>query len=118
MPVSALVWRISLSAKRWPPSDQIRGHASPGYALFLARARLRPRRQAEIEVARLERILVLAQRRIVRRRRHREAGRQLPVEHARALELVEARQVGQRLEPEMRQELLGRSVGERTARRL
>jgi hypothetical protein len=27
------IWRISLSANRWPPSDQVRGHASPGYAL-------------------------------------------------------------------------------------
>src|ERR1051325_11491431 len=25
--------RISLSANRWPPSDQVRGQASPGYAL-------------------------------------------------------------------------------------
>src|SRR5258708_5575272 len=27
------VWRISLSANRWPRSDQVRGHVSPGYAL-------------------------------------------------------------------------------------
>jgi hypothetical protein len=26
-------WRISLSANRCPPSDQVRGQASPGYAL-------------------------------------------------------------------------------------
>src|SRR5580692_1279790 len=27
-----LFWRISFSANRRPPSDQVRGHASPGYA--------------------------------------------------------------------------------------
>src|SRR5262245_4712442 len=86
-------------------------------ALFLA-ARFRPRRKAEIEISRLERVLVLAQRRIIRRRRHRKAGGQPAVEQARAFELVEPRQVGQRLQSEMRQELLGGAIGERPAGRL
>src|ERR1700722_10023678 len=68
--------------------------------LFLA-ARFRARRKAEIEIAGLERILVLVQRRIVGRRRHRKTGRKASVEQARAFQLVEPRQVGQRLEPEM-----------------
>ena len=72
----------------------------PTNTSYSSRAR-RPRRQAEIEIARLERVLVLAQRRIVRRQRHREAGRQAAVEQAGALQLVEARQVADRLEPEM-----------------
>src|SRR5690348_18266957 len=28
-------WRMFLSANRYPPSDQVRGHASPGHALVL-----------------------------------------------------------------------------------
>jgi hypothetical protein len=43
---------------------------------------LRPRCEAEIEITRLERILVLAQRRIIRRHRDIEASRQATVEEA------------------------------------
>src|SRR5215472_18458438 len=85
--------------------------------LFLAR-RFRSWRKAKVEVARLERILVGMQRRIVRRHRHRKAVRQPSVEQARPLELVEARQVRQRLQPEMREEAFGGPVGERTSRHL
>src|SRR5207237_532187 len=83
--------------------------------LFL---RLRPWCEPKIEVARLERVLVLAQGRVVRRHRHGETGRQPPVEQAGALELVEAGQIADRLEPEMRQKRLRRTEGERTPRGL
>ncbi len=66
---------------------------------------LRRRREPEIEIARLQRVLVVAQGRIVRRHRHREARRQPAVEQARALELVEPGQVADRVEPEMREEM-------------
>src|SRR5262249_33203523 len=89
----------------------------PSALSFVAGA-LRRRRQAKIEVARLERILVLAQGRIVRRHRHREARRQPAVEQARALQLVEARQIADRVEPEMREECLAGAIGHRPARRL
>ena len=52
---------------------------------FEVTPRARPRREAEIEIARLERVFVLAQRRIVGRQRHREARRQAAVEQAGAL---------------------------------
>ena len=56
---------------------------------------LRRRREAEVEIARLERVLVVAQRRIVGRHRHREARRQAVVEQARAFQLLQARQIAQ-----------------------
>src|SRR5262245_32313616 len=65
------------------------------------------RRETDIEIARLERVLVLAQRRIVGRRRHRKSRRQAVVEQARALQFLEARQIAQRFQTEVRQEVLG-----------
>jgi len=53
----------------------------------------RRRRQAQIEVARIERIFVVAQRRVVRWKRDAETGRQIALQEARALEFIEARQV-------------------------
>ena len=96
------------------------GSAAPlttagGKPLFF---RCRPRREPEIEVARLERILVVAQRSVVRGQRDREAGRQAAIEQAGALELIETGQIADRLQTEMRQECLGGAEGERTARRL
>src|SRR5678816_3222554 len=64
------------------------------------------RRETEVEAARLERVLVVAQRRIVGRHRHRKARRQPVVEQARTLQLFEARQVAQLLQAEIRQEVL------------
>ena len=52
----------------------------------------RGRHQTQIEIARIERILIVAQCRVVRRKRHPETGRQIALQQARALELVEARQ--------------------------
>ena len=49
----------------------------------------------------LERLFVGAQARVVVGLRHAEARRQLAVEQARALQFVEAGQVGDRVEPEM-----------------
>src|SRR5262249_39095122 len=71
-------------------------------------------REAKVEIARLERVFVLSQRRIVRRHGHGEAGRQAAVEQARALELFEAGQVADRVESEMRQESLGGAESQRT----
>src|SRR5690242_12968288 len=66
--------------------------------------RLDTRRQGQFQIAGLERILVFAQRRIVRGRRNGEAGRQARIQQARAPELVETRQIAERLEAELRQE--------------
>src|SRR5262249_32513025 len=103
------------------PLEPLRASSGPSRyrvacALFVGA--LAPRPQAKIEVARFEWILILAQSRIVRRQRHRELGRQAAVEQARALQLVEPRQVADRIEPEMRQERFGRAIGQRTAWRL
>ena len=68
-----------------------RGHSSPGSAV--ARQRL---------VGRLvQRFLILGQSRIVARLRHAEAFGQTAVEQAGALEFIEARQIGDLLQPEM-----------------
>src|SRR5512134_3513237 len=76
------------------------------------------RREPEVQVARLERILVVAKLRIVGRHRHREARRQAMIEQAGALQLLESGQVAELLQAEMRQEILGRAVGDRPARHL
>ena len=74
--------------------------------------------KAEIEIAGFSGSSSSRKRRIVRRQRHREAGRQPAVEQAGALELVEPRQIADRVEPEMRQERLAGAVGQRPAGRL
>src|SRR5580704_19381461 len=70
--------------------------------LFLAAAG--GRRQAEVEIARFERVFVVAERRIVGRHRNAEARGQRRLDQARAFELVEAGQIVERLQPEMGQE--------------
>src|SRR5258708_19717088 len=62
------------------------------------------RREAEIEIAGFQRVLVIVQGRIVRRHRHLEAGRQPPAEQARALEFLDPRQPAHRIDPHMRHE--------------
>src|ERR1700682_3494084 len=69
--------------------------------LFLAAAG--GRRQAEVEIAGFKRVFVVAQGRIVRRHRNAEACGQRRLDQARALELVEAGQIVERLQPEMGQ---------------
>src|SRR4051812_24100153 len=75
----------------WPP-DAARGIVANAFkSRGLRRFRLfldalRRRRQTKVEIARLQRILVVLERRIVRRHRHREARRQAIVEQARALQ--------------------------------
>ena len=64
----------------------------------------------------IERVLVLAQR-AVERQRDLHVGRQLPRQQPGALELLEPRQVGETLKPEMIEKRLGRAVGHRPARR-
>src|SRR6266550_3318916 len=76
------------------------------------------RRQAEIEVARIERVLVVMQRRIVGGHRHREAGRQAAVKETGTFEFFEAGQIDQCVEPEMRQEGFRGAVGQRPTGRL
>src|SRR5207244_3306634 len=85
----------------WIPDQPFGLSGMTAGALFLRR---HARREAEIEVARLERVLILAQRRIVGRQRNREPGRQAAVEQAGPFELVEARQVADHLEPEVLEE--------------
>jgi len=69
----------------WPPDAADRIMAKTFKSRALRRNRLffealRRRRQPEVEIARLKRVLVVAQHRIVRRHRHREARRQTVVE--------------------------------------
>src|SRR5262245_41136547 len=59
------------------------------------------RREAVAEELFLERFLVLAERRVVTRRRHAEARRQPAFEEARTLQLLNARQVVDRLKTEV-----------------
>ena len=68
------------------------------------------------DVAGVERILVLAQR-AVEGQRNLHRGRQAAGEQAGALELLEARQVGEAFEPEMVEEGFGGAVGHRAAGR-
>src|SRR5260370_16837624 len=75
---------FSMDARVKPGHDDIRTPPPPS---LLAGA-LRRRREAEIEIAGFQRVLVIVQGRIVRRHRHREAGRQPPVEPSRALEFL------------------------------
>src|ERR1700732_4496147 len=79
---------------------------------------LRTRCEAQVEVARFERVLVLAQGGLVGGGRYVEPGRQLPVHQPGAAQLLEARQVADRFQPEMGQESLGGPEGDRPARRL
>src|SRR5262249_59321240 len=74
--------------------------------------------EAKIEIARIERVLVFPQRRVVRRYRNRKPGGQLAVQQPGALELVEAREVGNRVEPEMAEKRVRRPERNRPARRL
>src|SRR5687767_13690082 len=71
----------------------------------------RRRRKSKIEIARLQRVLVIAQGRVVRWNRDRETRRQPPIEQPGTFQLIEARQIAKRIEPEMRQESLARAVG-------
>src|ERR1700736_5084238 len=80
--------------------------------------RLRTRGETQVEVAGFERVLVLAQSGLVGGRRYVETGRQLPVHQPGAAQFLEARQVADRFQPEMRQESLGGPEGDRPARRL
>src|SRR5215471_622456 len=74
--------------------------------------------QSEVEISGLERVLVLPQARIVRRHRNRKARRQASLEQAGALELVEAREVADRVETEMAQKCVGGPERDRPPRRL
>ena len=65
----------------------------------------------------LERLLVVAQMRRIVGVRHGEAGRQVGIEQAGALQLVQAGQILDRVEAEMLEELRGRAVGHRPTRR-
>src|SRR5436190_502945 len=77
------------------------------------------RRQQQFQcVAGLQGLLVLAQRRVVGRRRHVEAGRQPRVQETRASELIETRQIGELLQAELRQEGVRGAERQRRARRL
>jgi hypothetical protein len=80
--------------------------------------RLDRRRQRQFQVADLERILVIAQRRVIRRRRNAEARRQPRIQQARSLQFLQARQIAERLQAELRQEGFRGSEGQRTSRRL
>src|SRR5438477_5497584 len=86
-------------------------------ALFLRQA-LGGRCKPQIEVAGIERLLVVAECRVVGGCRHRKAGRQASVEQPGAFELLETRQIVEPIEPELRQEIFRGAVGQRTARRL
>src|SRR5579859_3715613 len=88
------------------------------FALVAAAFGLDVRRQRQFQVAGLERILVLAKRRIVRRSRYGETGRQARVQQACALQLIEARKVAEHFQAELRQERLGGPKRQRPARRL
>src|SRR5579864_4231234 len=79
---------------------------------------LRAWRKAEIEIARFQRVLVGAQRRVVGRFRHVEPRRQRAVEQAQSLEIVEPGQVAKRLQPKMRQKFRGCPISERPSRGL
>src|SRR5579864_1265273 len=83
--------------------------ARRGKALLLGA--IARRNQAEVEIARFERVFVVAQRRIVGRQRHGKAGRHAAFDQAGAFELVEPGQIGERVEAEMRQERFRGSVG-------
>src|SRR5271167_3804337 len=74
--------------------------------------RLDRRRQRQFQVANLERILVLAQGRVVGRRGNAETGRQAGIQEPSALQFLQARQVAQRLQGELRQESFRGSKGQ------
>src|SRR5215217_7025309 len=77
-------------------AGQIRCKFSSGrkpLELLLLLHPLETRGKAKIEVARLERVLILAQGRIVGRQRHGESSRQPAIQQAGALELVDAGQI-------------------------
>src|SRR5580692_8142027 len=90
-PTAAGLTRLT-STLGWPYSDHLIGERAD---LFLAAAG--GRRQAEVEIARFERVFVVAQGRIVRRHRNAEARGQRSLDQARALELIEAGQIVERL---------------------
>src|SRR3954466_5896039 len=73
--------------------------------------RLHRRRQRQFQIADFKRILVIAQRRIVRWRGNAEAGRQPRVQQAGALQLFQTRQIAERLKAELRQESFGGAEG-------
>src|SRR5246127_1066709 len=66
--------------------------------------RLDARRQREFQIAGFERLLVLAQRGVIRRRRNGKARRQARIEQTCAPQFLKARQVAQRFKVELRQE--------------
>src|SRR5580704_7264293 len=94
-PTAAGLTRLALTVG-WPVSAHLIGERA---ALFLAAPG--GRNEAEVEIARFERVFVVAQGRIVRRHRNAEAGGQRRLDQAGALEFVEAGQVVERLQPEM-----------------
>ncbi len=62
--------------------------------------------ECHVEIGGIERILVLAQRRVVGRHRHGELRRQTAIDQSRAFEFIEPRQIADILETEMLQERL------------
>src|SRR5262249_1430245 len=75
------------------------------------------RRKAKIEFL-FQRVLVVTQCRVVARHRNAETGRQAAFQEARSFEFLKTRQIVDRLDAEIEQEIVGRAVGYRTARRL
>src|SRR6478736_5776397 len=64
-----------------------------------------------------ERVLVVAQARIIVRHGHGEVPRQLALDEARALQLLKPRQIVDAIQPEMVEEARRRAVGDRAPRR-
>src|SRR4051794_14559696 len=85
--------------------------SSKRYSLLLGT--LRRRDQRKVEIAGLERIFVVAQRRIVRRQRHGKTSRQPAIEQSGAFQFLEPRQIAKRFEAEMGEERFVCSVGDR-----
>src|SRR3974377_2018521 len=84
----------------------------------LSVATRRRRRHTKVWVPRLQRILVLAQGRVIGRQRHRKARRQIAFQQAGALQFVETGQVADLLQPERAEALIGGAIGDRPAWRL
>src|SRR3954465_6688536 len=73
--------------------------------------RLHSGRKRQFQIADFKGILVIAQRRIVRRRGNAEARWQPRVQQSRPFQLFETRQIAERLEAELRQESFGGTEG-------
>src|SRR5829696_2233800 len=67
---------------------------------------LRRWRERQIEIAGLQRVLILAQRGVMGRHRNGKAGRQAPVKQTGALQLIKPREIAQSLQGEMSQKCL------------